>query len=52
MTNKDLLEKSAIGYHHLLEFTKDHDSKHLPYLKTYYEQIVTFMLLCYYHLKE
>lgn len=48
MTNKDLLEKSAIGYHHLLEFTKDHDSKHLPYLKTYYEQIVTFMLLCYY----
>ena len=48
MTNKDLLEKAAIGYHHLLEFTKDHDTKHLPYLKTYYEQIVTFMLLCYY----
>lgn len=48
MTNRDLLEKAAIGYHHLLEFTKDHDSKHLPYLKTYYEQIVDFMLLCYY----
>ena len=34
MTNKDLLEKAAIGYHHLLEFTKDHDTKHLRFYVT------------------
>lgn len=48
MVNRDILEKSAIGYNHLLEFTKDHNPKHLPYIKDNYEQIVDFMLLCYY----
>lgn len=48
MPNNELYEKATIGYNHLLEFTKDRNPRHLQFIKENYEQIVDFMLLCYY----